>query len=314
MAKEAAREAATSTRDLERSALPNCRRSSFYFNDTKLTKITTALVEAYKQARVQQVDKVYRNSELNVLSAVLAYARHRSIPCVSPEGAHDQASSRSRRRRGSRRRTRAGVHAILAGAAEIGPAFPRAREVHRRDRVPALRGDQLQAVVARRPRRGDGPDLERGRRRGEGEDGASDDRYEVKSRERESLCPMVFQWPLPEEQRERVDGSALGVPRNDEPRLPWRPRAHKEGGALRGLAEAHMGGSARGKPANALGWGGVDPDPRVAHTVCVHTFASLFLAMMPDLFALGRVLDHSHIAPVPSCTRTLFLPDHLATT
>lgn len=55
-----------------------------HFKMTKLTRLSTALIESYKQQRSQAVDKVTVNSELNVLSAVLTYARHLKLPCADP--------------------------------------------------------------------------------------------------------------------------------------------------------------------------------------------------------------------------------------
>jgi len=57
-----------------------------FFGDLKLTAITTQHVERYKQRRRSEGNaKSTINSELNVLSGVLAYARHIKAPCGEPQ-------------------------------------------------------------------------------------------------------------------------------------------------------------------------------------------------------------------------------------
>lgn len=72
-----------STWDVRRYQLENV---ILFFRDVKLVRITTQHVERYKQSRrSQDVEKSTINSELNVLSGVLTYARRIGVPCGEPE-------------------------------------------------------------------------------------------------------------------------------------------------------------------------------------------------------------------------------------
>jgi hypothetical protein len=83
---------------------------------TRLTDITTSMVEAYKQWRIKAVDNVTINGELNVLSAVLRYARHLRVPCASPTIQRFKIPKRKGR---AKVFTREEVGFILAGAMRV---------------------------------------------------------------------------------------------------------------------------------------------------------------------------------------------------
>lgn len=56
-----------------------------FFGPYKLTKLTTALVESYKQQRSEKVEPTTVDNELRVFNTVLAYARHLELPCATPK-------------------------------------------------------------------------------------------------------------------------------------------------------------------------------------------------------------------------------------
>lgn len=143
---------------------------------------------------------------------------------------------------------------------------------------------------------------------GDDEDGG--DGYEVKSREREVTLPDGLVHVL-KEQKLRVGDSPWVFPvrtnrasRGDKAKTKGEKyAAWPKHTWARALAKATELRRKTDKAAPEI----VGGPHRLRHT-----FASLFLAVKPDLFALGRVLGHSHTRVTELYSH--LLPDHLAAT
>lgn len=271
-----------------------------HFRLTKLTKLTTALVESYKQRRVQEVDKVTVNSELNVLSAVLTYARHLKLPCAEPA---IQRFTVRKKKGNAKAYTREEVGFILAGARAVGPDFYAlvrflAETGCRKSEainLPWARVDLRRAMV----------------KIWSDVDGEEDeDEYEVKSRDREVTLPDSLVVIL-KEQKLRVGESAWVFPVRTD-RASRGAKRETKGGRYANWPK-HTWARALAKATELRR----ETDPKATAITggphrLRHTFASMFLARCPDLFALGRILGHSHSRVTELYSH--LLPDHLATT
>jgi integrase len=272
-----------------------------FLKQTRITKITTPLVEAYKQRRVTEVSKTTVNDELKVLSVVLAYARHLGVPCASPK---ITKYAISKRKGHAKAYTREEVGYILAGATAVAVDF--GVMVRFLAETGCRKSEAINLPWAR-------VDLKRGMAKiwsdaGDAED--DDDEYEVKSRDREVTLSDGLVLVL-KEQKLRAGGSAWVFPVRTD-RASKGEERHTKGERYanwpkytwaRALAKA----TGLAKKANPRA-------PAIAggpHRLR-HTFASLFLEKRPDLFALGRVLGHSHTRVTELYSH--LLPDHLATT
>jgi integrase len=266
-----------------------------HFKDAPLTKVTTAHVEAYKQAREKEVDKVTVNSELTVLSAVLSYARHLQVPCASPAIKRFPVSKRKGRAKAF---TRDEVGLLLAGAREVSPDF----------------GVLVRFLAETGCRRSEGialpwsrVDFATGLARIWSSTDEDEAAYEVKSREREVTLNAGLVLAL-KAQRLRVGTSSWCFP-------VVTNRASRGGktrtkGDRYGAWPKHLWARVVSE-ANKLRPEGAPAITGGPHRLR-HTYASLFLQARPDLFALGRVLGHSHSRVTELYSH--LLPDHLATT
>lgn len=287
-----------------------------HFRSTKLTRIDPAQIEAYKLARVREVDKVTVNSELNVLSAVLSYARHLRVPCASPK---IKRFPTMKKKGLVKTYTREEVDFILAGAAAVSDSF--AALVHFLAETGCRRSEAINLPWSR-------VDRERAMAR-IWSDVDDDEAYEVKSRDREVTLSEGLLVVL-EAQRARVGDSTWVFPvmtnrasRGERratkgerlaswPKHTWA-RALDKATELR-RAPAVKAARRRGLSADEA----LEEAKRLVPELTGgphrlrHTFASMFLAAMPDLFALGRVLGHSHSRVTELYAH--LLPDHLAST
>lgn len=273
-----------------------------HFGQTKLTALNTVAVERYKQARIKEVGKVTVNAELNVLSAALSYARHLQLPCATPKIKRYPESKSNKAK--IKAYTREEVGLILAGAAEVGPDFfalvkflveTGARKSEAIN-LPWTRTDLPNAMV--RIWSGDSDD----------EDDTAD--YEVKSVEREVTLSDGLVKVL-KEQKLRV-GTSPWV-------FPVRTNRASKNGTAQTKGERYASwpkhtwarvlklANARLKAEKPTAKPIVGGPHRLRHT-----YASTFLSVKPDLFALGRILGHSH-ARVTELYSHL-LPEHLAAT
>lgn len=270
-----------------------------FFGDTPLDEISTEQIEAYKQSRTtgpRKVDKSTCNSELNDLSAILSYARHLGRPCADVKILRYVV----RKKKGTAKPyTRAEVEYILAGALVVGPHF------HALVKFLAETGcRRSEAINLPRSRL----DLDAGLAHiwsdssGDVED--DEDEYEVKSADREVTLstglvatlrehlarvgesPWVF--PVPTNR-----GHTKGERYASWPKLTWN----------RALAKATDLARKADPEARCINGG--------PHRLR-HTYASLFLQERADLFALARVLGHSHTRVTELYAH--LLPDHLAAT
>ncbi|MBX3232979.1 MAG: site-specific integrase [Labilithrix sp.] len=274
---------------------------SAHFDATRLTQITTAMVEAYKQWRSKAVDKVTINGELNVLSAVLRYARHLGIPCASPIIARFKLGKRKGK---AKVFSREEVGFILTAASIISADF--GALVKFLAETGCRRSEAINLPWTR-------VDLTRAMVRIWSDDDAGDDDdedYEVKSRDREVTLSDGLVRVL-EEQRSRTGESPWVFPVRTN-RASRGGREHTKGERYaswpkytwaRVLAKATE--LRRGATPNAPAITGGPHRLR-------HTYASMFLAKKPDLFALARVLGHSHTRVTELYAH--LLPDHLAAT
>lgn len=273
-----------------------------HFKRGKLTTLTTAAVEGYKQSRIKEVGRVTVNAELNVLSAVLTYARHLALPCATPKIKRFPEAKSNKAKIKAYSREEVGF--ILAGAADVAPDFlvlvkflveTGARKSEAIN-LPWTRVD-LAGAMARIWS-------------GDAEDEDDSEEYEVKSVEREVTLSDGLVKAL-KEQKLRVGSSPWVFPVRTN-RASKNGTAHTKGeryaawpkhtwARVLKLANAKL---KAGKPAAKPIVGG-------PHRLR-HTFASTFLAAKPDLFALGRILGHSHTRVTELYSH--LLPDHLATT
>lgn len=255
-----------------------------HFGPLKLTQISEQYIEEYKQARVKEVGKVTVNGELNVLSAVLTYARALNVSCASPK----IRRFKTKKKKGKAKAyTREEVGYILAAALQIAPLFyllvkflfeTGARKSEAIN-LPWSRVDFERRLVLIWSDVDDDEDTEA---EAEGED----DAYEVKSIEREVTIPdglllsmkaqklrgLSKEWVFPvTTNRMQTKGEQYA----SFPKHTW----------TRVLAKATELAKKANRDARPITGG--------PHR-CRHTFASHFLAVRPDLFALGRILGHSH--------------------
>jgi integrase len=271
-----------------------------YFGPMKITKITEQHVEAYKHLRARLVSKATVNSELNVLSAIFSYARDMKIPCASPKIRRFKVRTN---KGNAKAYTRAEVGFILAAAGLVAPRFlPLVKFLFE---TGARKSEAINLPWSR-------VDLERGLAFiwNEIDDDEADSKpddesdYAVKSVEREvTLSDGLLE--LLREQKATVGSSEWVFP-------VAMNRMHTKGDKYWEFPDATWGRVlAR---ANELAKS-VEPSARKIaggpHR-CRHTFASHFLRMKPDLFALGRVLGHSHTRVTELYSH--LLADHLAGT
>ena len=274
-----------------------------HFKLRKLTTLTTATVEGYKQERIKSVGKVTVNAELNVLSAVLSYARHLALPCATPKMKRFAESKSNKAKIKAYSREEVGF--ILAGATEVGPDFftlvkflvetgcRKSEAIN----LPWSRVDLPNAMV--RIWSGDVDDEDDG------------EEYEVKSVEREVTLSDGLVRAL-KEQKLRVGASPWVFPVRTNRASSNDEKRHTKGERYAAWpkhtwARVLKLANARAKEAKATAKAIVGGPHRLRHT-----FASTFLAVKPDLFALGRILGHSNSRVTELYAH--LLPDHLATT
>ena len=248
-----------------------------HFGRVKLPKLREPEVEAYKMKRLADgADKVTINTELNVLSAALTYARETlKLPCASPKIRRFKITKNKGR---VEFYSREEVARILATVAKEAPwfypmvvfLFETGCRKSEAVNLPwkHVSFDQRMAKIWN----------------------DADDDYEVKSREREvpisdhllvelkkqKLAGLSKEWVFPcHTDRMQTKGAKLyEFPDNTWTRLI----------KLAGL---------RGGPHKAR-----------------HTFASHFLQAKPDIFLLGRLLGHSHTRVTELYAH--LIPEHLA--
>ncbi len=274
---------------------------SAHFDTTRLTHITTAMVEAYKQWRIKAVDKVTINGELNVLSAVLRYARHLQIPCASPT---IQRFKIPKRKGKAKAFSREEVGFILAGASSVSPDI--GVLVKFLAETGCRRSEAINLPWTR-------VDLERAMVRiwSDDEAGEDEDDYEVKSRDREVTLSDGVVRAL-EAQRSRAGDSPWVFPVRTN-RASRGGREHTKGERYASWPK-YTWSRALDKATELRRAATTKEAPKIAggpHRLR-HTFASMFLEAKPDLFALARVLGHSHTRVTELYAH--LLPDHLATT
>ena len=271
-----------------------------YFGSMKMTRISEQHIEGYKHARAQEVEKVTVNGELNVLSAILTYARHLKVPCASPRIRRFKV----RKKKGNAKAyTRVEAGFILAAAALVAPSFfpivkflfetgVRKSELINLPWARVNLDQQLACIWNETDDDDDQPD----------DDDEAD--YEVKSVEREVTLSDGLVAVL-KEQKLKVGASewVFPVATNRMSTKGQRYEYFPKHTWMRVLAKA-----------NELAR---NADPSVRKIAggphrCRHTFASHFLQKKPDLFALGRVLGHSHTRVTELYSH--LLADHLAET
>ena len=249
-----------------------------HFGKVKLPKLTEPVIEAYKMKRLSESkDKVTINTELNVLSAVLTYARDvLKVPCANPKIQRFKIMKRKDR---VACWTREEVIRLLETTQR------EARWFHSMFLFLFETGVRKSEAVALQWKRVDF--AKRIIRIWNDED----EGYEVKSVEREipisdhllvvlkaqklknGSSPWVF--PCVSNRFEGVKGERL----HEFPDNTWT-RVVKLAGLVGGPHKAR------------------------------HTFASHFLQAKPDLFLLGRILGHSHSRVTELYSH--LIPEHLA--
>ncbi|MDA4133335.1 MAG: site-specific integrase, partial [Thaumarchaeota archaeon] len=249
-----------------------------HFGRVKLSKLTEPVIESYKMKRLSDgADKVTINTELNVLSAVMTYARDTlKVPCAHPKIARFKiAKRRDRVECWTREEVLRLLETTQKQARAFHPMFLFLFETGvRKSEAVALQWKRVD--FAKRIIRIWNDETEG---------------YEVKSVEREvpisthmltilkaqklknGASPWVF--PCSSNRFEGVKGERL----YEFPDNTWT-RIVK----LAGL---------KGGPHKAR-----------------HTYASHFLASKPDLFLLGRILGHSHSRVTELYAH--LIPEHLA--
>lgn len=260
-----------------------------HFGLFKLTQISEQHIEDYKQKRVKGVGKVTINGELNVLSAILTYARELKISCAMPKIRRIKV----RKKKGNARAyTRQQVGWILAATQLVAPTFyvlvkflleTGARKSEAIN-LPWSRVDFERKLV----RIWSDVDADED----EDEDGESADAndddlpYEVKSVEREVTIPDGLVLLLKEQKIKGLSKEfVFPVATNRMGTKGARYAQFPKHTWARVIAKANELAKKADRQARPIAGG--------PHR-CRHTFASHFLAARPDLFALGRILGHTH--------------------
>lgn len=253
-----------------------------HFGPLKLTDIADADVEAYKIARRASVSKVTVNTELNVLSAVLSYARRVKVPCARLT----IVRYRVRRKKGVVRFfSFAEVTHILRAtelvAAPLVPLVTFLVETGARRRE-ALNLVWKNVILEQRIVRiwsaiaNDDDD----------EDDAEGDPYEVKSVEREvPISDLLLRVLTAERATAKTDWVFPTHKRNNAGEKGARYVAFPKHTWARIMTKATELALLADPNARAITGG--------PHK-CRHTYATHFLAKKPDLYLLGRLLGHSH--------------------
>jgi integrase len=278
-----------------------------HFGRLKLTKILEPEIEAFKIQRTKHegASKVTVNTELNVLSATLTYARDvLRLPCAKPRIKRFKTSKKKGK---VKFYTREEVGFILAACTEVAPRFlalftflfetgcRKSEAIH----LPWKNVLFEQKIVNIWNEVND-----------EDADEADDDDepYEVKSREREvplsdHLLRILKELKLKGLSREWVFPvvtarmQSKGEQYAEFPNNTWDRVLARATELSRKAAE-----EARVTPPPRPIKGG----PHRAR----HTYASHFLQRKPDLFLLGRVLGHSHTRVTELYAH--LIPEHLA--
>lgn len=257
-----------------------------HFGALKLTQISEQHIEAYKQVRSKAIGKVTVNSELNVLSAILSYAREIKVSCATPK----IRRFRIKKKKGNAKAyTREQVGFILAATQLVASGFyvlvkflfeTGARKSEAIN-LPWSRVDfegRLVRIWSDVDADADEDD--------ESTEDKDDPAYEVKSVEREVTIPDGLVRLLKEQKLKGLSKELVfpvatnrmgtkGTRYSQFPKHTW----------ARVIAKANELAKKADRQARPIAGG--------PHR-CRHTFASHFLAARPDLFALGRILGHSH--------------------
>lgn len=270
-----------------------------FFGPMKLTKIDEQQIDAFKKKRSGSAANTI-NTELNVLSAVLAYARYLKLPCSNPK----MRRLPVRKKKGNVKfYTREEVGFIWTACGEAVPEFlplvvflfeTGSRKSEAINLAwPNVRLDQR--VVRIWSEVDDDEDDE--------DEDDDEEEYLVKSREREvplsdnlvtilkelKLRGLSREWVFPV--RQNNTGNTKGERYAHFPKHTWN----------RVLVRATELARKRNPEAREIKGG-----PHRAR----HTYASHFLERRPDLFLLGKVLGHSHSAVTELYGH--LLPEHMA--
>lgn len=280
-----------------------------HFNALKLTKLNEQHIESYKHGRVKAVAKVTVNGELNVLSAILTYAREIKVPCANPKIRRFRVKSK---RGNVKTYTRAEVGFILAACAMVASKFlvvvkflfetgcRKSEAIN----LPWTRVDFERGLVRIWNEVDEDEDEEEGERVAEDRREFDGEAYQVKSSEREVTLSDGLALAL-KEQKLKVGITEWVFPVTTD-------RMHTKGRKYAQFPK-HTWTRVLEK-ANELAKA-ADPNARKMiggpHR-CRHTFASHFLHAKPDLFALSRILGHSHGRVTELYSH--LLPEHLNAT